>query len=241
MFYFDPLYLVVIVVTLAFSGLATMRVKSAFHRYSRVGSASGRTGAEVAQLILERNGIRDVTVEPVGRRFSLMGGDGILSDHYDPLKKVVRLSEGVYSSRSIAAQAIAAHEVGHAIQHATAYAPLQVRNAIVPLANFGSQFSYVFIFLGFIIHTFALVKLGVILFGAAVIFQLITLPVEFDASARAKRLLNEYALVSPPDQHGVSAVLNAAAWTYVAAAAAALLNLLYLLLRTGFLGGSDRR
>lgn len=241
MFYFDPLYLVILLVTFAFSGLASMRVKNAFRHYSKIPAGSGKSGAEVARYILERNGIRDVTVEPVGRRFMLFGGDGILSDHYDPLKKVVRLSPEVFDSNSIAAQAIAAHEVGHAIQHATAYAPLSLRNAIVPMANFGSQFSYIFILLGIFIHAFALVKLGVILFGLAVVFQFITLPVEFDASARAKRLLSEYALISPPDARGVSAVLNAAAWTYVAAAAAALLNLLYLLLRTGLLGGGDRR
>jgi uncharacterized protein len=238
-FYFDPLYMVIMLVTLAFSGWATMRVKRAFAKYSKVPSASGTTGADVARLILQHNGITDVTVEPVARRRSLLGGgDGMLSDHYDPAEKTVRLSPQVHDSSSIAAQAIAAHEVGHALQHAQGYAPLSMRNSMAPVASIGSNFSYVLIFLGMFLHAFAMVKLGILLFSLAVIFQLITLPVEFDASARAKRLLQEYGLIAAPDQGGVSAVLNAAAWTYVAAAAAAVLNLLYLLLRTGLLGGS---
>ncbi|MBI2345583.1 MAG: zinc metallopeptidase [Deltaproteobacteria bacterium] len=237
MFYFDPLYLIVMVVTLVFSIWATGRVRSAFNRFSRVPSATGFTGADVARRILDQNGLMNVTVEPVGHRFMPFGGDGMLSDHYDPTKRAVRLSPQVYQSSSVAAQAIAAHECGHAVQHAKAYAPLQIRNAMVPVASFGSQASYILIFLGFIMHAMTWVKLGILLFSAAVLFQLITLPVEFDASRRGKAFLTNYGLISPPDRHGVSAVLNAAAWTYVAAAAAAVLNLLYLLLRTGLLGG----
>ena len=240
MFYFDPLYMLMVLVTLAFSLWATSRVKSAFARYSRVPSATGLSGAQVARRILDQNGLMEIPVEPVGQQLMLFGGDGMLSDHYDPVKKAVRLSPEVYRSSSIAAQAIAAHECGHAVQHAAAYAPLMLRNAMVPVATFGSHASYFLIFLGFIMHAMMMVKLGIVLFTAAVIFQLITLPVEFDASHRAKRLLTEYGLISPPDRHGVSAVLNAAAWTYVAAAAAAVLNLLYLLLRSGLLGGSRK-
>lgn len=236
MFYFDPLYMVITLVTLALSGWATMRVKSAFAKYSKVPSHSRRTGADVAKMILQYNGVYDVRVEPV-RHAGFFGGDGMLTDHYDPREKVVRLSPGVYDSSSIAAQAIAAHEVGHAIQHATSYAPLVARNAIVPIATFGSHASYVLVFLGLFLHAMAMVKIGLLLFGAVVLFQIITLPVEIDASARAKRLLTEYNLVAEPDRGGVSAVLNAAAWTYVAAAAAAVLNLLYLLMRSGLLGG----
>lgn len=236
MFYFDPLYLLITVVTLAFSGWATLRVKRAFAEYSRQPSHSRYTGADVARQILQRNGIYDVQVEPV-QRHAFFGGDGMLSDHYDPKAKVVRLSPGVFDSNSIAAQAIAAHEVGHAIQHATSYAPLTARNAIVPVAMFGSHASYVLVFIGLFLHAMAMVKFGLLLFASVVLFQIITLPVEFDASARAKRLLLEYNLIAEPDRRGVSAVLNAAAWTYVAAAAAAVLNLLYLLLRSGLLGG----
>lgn len=238
MFYFDPLYLLVTLITLAFSLWATARVKSAFAKYSRVPTATGYSGAQIARKILDHNGLFDVPVEPVGQRLMVFGGDGMLSDHYDPAKRVVRLSPQVYGSQSVAAHAIAAHECGHAVQHAKAYTPLVVRNAMVPLATFGSQASYFLIFLGFIMHAMAMVKIGLLLFTAAVLFQIVTLPVEFDASRRGKAMLTEYGLISPPDQHGVSSVLNAAAWTYVAAAAAAVLNLVYLLFRTGLLGGS---
>lgn len=240
MFYFDPMYMMIMLVTLAFSGLATARVKGAFKKYSKVNSASGKTGAQVAEEILRNNNITDVRVEPVAKSgFSLFGsGDGMLTDHYDPTKKVIRLSPQVFGSTSVAAQAIAAHEVGHAIQHARAYAPLKIRNALVPVAGIGSNFSYMLIFLGIFINAFILVKLGIVLFTAAVLFQIITLPVEFDASNRAKKLLVQYAIISQPDREGVSAVLNAAAWTYVAAAAAAVMNLVYLLFRSGLLGNS---
>lgn len=238
MFYFDPLYLMVMLVTLALSGWATMRVKGAVKKYSQVAAGNGQSGAEIAQRILQQHGIADVSVDAITHR-SFFGGDGMLSDHYDPAAKAIRLSPEIYRGRSIAAQAIAAHEAGHALQHAHGYAPLAIRNALVPVASFGSNFSYILIMLGLFLHTLMMVKLGILLFGVAVVFQLVTLPVEFDASARAKRLLTEFGMVSPTDQGGVAVVLNAAAWTYVAAAAAAVLNLLYLLLRTGFLG-NDR-
>lgn len=237
MFYFDPLYMVVMLVTLVISLVASGLVKAAFAKYSRVRSDSGLTGAQVAEKILAANGISNVTVEPVQKTFMNFGGDGVLSDHYDPTKKAVRLSPQVYGSTSVAAQAIAAHECGHAIQHATAYAPLKFRNAIVPVAGFGSHFSYVLIVLGFVLNALSLVKFGIVLFAVVVAFQFLTLPVEIDASNRAKRILQSTGIVSAGQFKGVSAVLNAAAMTYVAAAAAALLNLLYLLYRTGLLGG----
>lgn len=238
MFYFDPLHILITLVALGFSLWATGKVKWAFAKYSRLPAYSGLTGAEVAKRILETQGIHDVSIEPTRHHQILgMGGDGILDDHYDPRVKKVRLSPQIYQGTSQAAVAIAAHEVGHAIQHARAYAPFKIRNVIAPAAAFGSSMAYVFILIGFFMHAFAMVKLGILFFSLAVAFQLITLPVEFDASARAKRLLAEYGLVSSEDSQGVAKVLNAAALTYVAAAAAALLELLYLLYRSGLLGG----
>lgn len=238
LFYFDPLHILITLVALGFSLWATAKVKWAFAKYSKLPSAGGLTGAEVARRILEAQGIVDIPVEPTHHRQILgFGGDGILDDHYDPRKKTVRLSPQVFKGTSQAAVAIAAHEVGHAIQHALAYAPFKIRNVIAPVAAFGSSMAYVFILIGFMANAFALLKLGILFFSLAVAFQLITLPVEFDASTRAKRLLAEYGLVSSEDSKGVAKVLNAAALTYVAAAAAALLELLYLLFRSGLLGG----
>lgn len=237
MFYFDPLYLVIMAVTLVISLAATGMVKAAFAKYSHVRATNGKTGAKVAEDILRMNGITNVSVEPVGRRFMPFGGDGILSDHYDPKARAVRLSPQVYGSSSVAAQAIAAHECGHAIQHARLYAPLKLRNAIVPVAGFGSHFSYVLIILGIIMNAMLWVKLGIALFAIVVAFQFLTIPVEVNASSRAKEILKNMGGISPEQTGGVSAVLNAAALTYVAAAAAALLNLLYLLLRSGIIGG----
>lgn len=238
MFYFDPLYMMVMLVGLGLSLWATGRVKWAFAKYSRLPAACGLTGAEVAQRILETEGIYDVGVESVRTSSFLgMGSDGILMDHYDPRVKKVRLSPQIYSGTSQAAVAIAAHEVGHALQHARGYAPFRLRGAMVPAATLGSNMAYLFLLLGFVMHAMALVKLGILLFAVAVAFQFVTLPVEWDASNRAKRLLMQCGMVSTEDGRGVAGVLNAAALTYVAAAAAALLNLLYYLFRAGLLGG----
>lgn len=238
MFYFDPLYMMVMLVGLGLSLWASGRVKWALAKYSRLPAACGLTGAEVARQILQTQGIHDVDVESVQTRSFLgMGGDGMLMDHYDPRVKKVRLSPQIYSGTSQAAVAVAAHEVGHALQHARGYAPFRLRGAMVPAATLGSNAAYLLLMLGFIMHAMALVKLGILLFSVAVAFQFVTLPVEWDASNRAKRLLTQYALVSPADSKGVAGVLNAAALTYVAAAAAALLNLLYYLFRAGLLGG----
>lgn len=230
-FYFDPLYMVVMLVGLVLSLWASAKVKSAFNRYKQVPAGFGITGAQVAQRILQRAGV-NCDIEPVHHR-SFFGGDGgDLTDHYDPRSKTVRLSPQVYSGNSLAAYGIAAHEVGHAIQHAQGYTLLQIRNTIVPVANIGSQMSYWFIILGFMMNALSLVKFGIILFGAAVLFQIITVPVEFDASRRAKKYLRELNLVgSNEEAKGVAAVLDAAALTYVAAAATAILNLAYLILR----------
>lgn len=238
MFYFDPLYMGVMVVGLILSLWATGKVKSSFARYSKLGASSGLTGAQVAQAILDQQGIEDVVVEQTcSHQFFGMGGDGILDDHYDPRVRKVRLSPQVYQGTSQAAVAIAAHEVGHAIQHTKAYAPFKLRSAIAPAAALGSNMAYFLLMFGFIFHSLGMIRLGILMFAVAVAFQFITLPVEYDASRRAKRLLANYGLISGSDAKGVAGVLDAAALTYVAAAAAALLNLLYFMFRAGLLGG----
>lgn len=226
----DPLYWMMMLPVLLLSAFASFRVKSAFNKYSKIGSHSGKTGAEIAAAILQRNGLSHVDVREAS---------GFLSDHYDPTKKVVKLSPNVYNSNSVAAVGIAAHETGHAVQHAKAYGPLTLRNTMVPIASIGSNFAWIIIIAGFFMNMLGLVKIGVVLFSAVVVFQLITLPVEFNASSRAKKMLQEYGLVSQRDVHGVSAVLNAAAMTYVAAAASAIMTLLYFLIRAGLLGGDE--
>lgn len=220
--FFDPLYLLMIAPALLLSLWAQFRVKRNFARYQQVPSSSGLSGAQVAQRILRGNGIHDVTVEEV---------QGFLSDHYDPAHRVLRLSPPVYRGLSVAAAGIAAHEAGHALQHAQAYAPLRLRSALVPAASLGSNLSWILIMAGLLIQWTTLAWVGIALFSAAVLFSLVTLPVEFDASRRAKAVLPALGLVSPADQGGVSAVLNAAAMTYVAAAATAILQLLYFVLR----------
>lgn len=231
MFYgIDPLYWIMMVPVLILSLAASIRVKSTFSRYSRVASRSGMTGAEAALQILRRNGLTSVSVTETG---------GFLSDHYDPARRVVRLSPKVYRSTSIAAIGVAAHETGHAIQHAKAYKPLALRNAMVPVANIGSSLSWIIIIAGFIFGALGLVKAGIVLFSVVVLFQLITLPVEFNASSRAKAMLASYGLVSPTELQGVRSVLSAAAMTYVAAAASSVVTLLYFLIRAGLLGGRD--
>jgi len=230
LFGIDPLYWIMMIPVLILSGIASWRVKSAYKKYSRIGSRSGMTGADVAAQILRQNGLSNVQVTETR---------GFLSDHYDPRKKVVRLSPGVYRSSSIAALGIAAHETGHAIQHARSYTPLTVRNLLVPVASIGSNLSWIIIFGGFLLGMMGLVKIGIVLFSVVVVFQLLTLPVEFNASARAKQILSSYGILSSGEMQGVNKVLSAAAMTYVAAAASAIMTLLYFLLRAGFLGGDD--
>ncbi len=230
MFGLDPLYWMMMIPVFLLSGYASLRVKSAYKKYSNVFSSSGMTGAETAETILRRNGLSNVRVVET---------TGFLSDHYDPSKKVVRLSPDVYRSNSIAAIGIAAHETGHALQHAKAYSPLVLRNLFVPVASFGSNFAWIIIIGGFILGYMQLVNLGIILFSAVVLFQLITLPVEFNASSRAKKIVSSYGIVTAGELKGVNAVLSAAAMTYVAAAASAIMTLLYFLLRAGILGNDD--
>ncbi len=218
--YIDPTYLIVMIPGFLLAAWATFRVKATFAKYSRVRSSSGLTGAQVAREILRRNGLSDVQVKEVAGR---------LSDHYDPRTKIVRLSPDVYHEPSVAAVAVAAHETGHAIQHARNYAPLSLRSASVPLAQIGSYAPWIIMVGGFMLQMTALVYVGVILFAGVVVFQLVTLPVEFNASSRAKEQLRSMGLVSGPDARGVSKVLSAAAMTYVAGAITALLQLFYFL------------
>jgi uncharacterized protein len=224
----DPVYFLFIGPALLLSLWASFKTKSAFNKYSKVRTARGLTGAQAAQLLLDRAGITDVQIVP---------HRGMLSDHYNPVTKKLALSEPVYGSPSVAAVGVACHEAGHAIQHAQRYAPLWLRSMLVPTANIGSSLGYMGMLFGLILQSQGLFFLGVILFSAVVLFQLVTLPVEFDASARAKRLAFEHGIVLEQERVGMSKVLNAAALTYVAAAISSLMTLLYFLFRAGLLGG----
>lgn len=202
--------------------LASARVNSAYAKYERVRAMSGMTGAQVAERILAQNGITDVTVQRVAGR---------LTDHYNPRTKVVNLSETTYDSPSVAAIAVAAHECGHVLQDYKNYIPLDIRTAIVPVANIGSQLGLPMVILGLVIGVFPmLVTIGIWLFSLSVLFQIITLPVEFNASGRALQMLEEYGILGQDEKRSARAVLSAAALTYVAAAASSVLQLLRLIL-----------
>ena len=226
---FDPTYILIIIAAII-SLIAQWRVNSAFSKYSRVASMSGMTGAQAARMILQSNGINDVSVQRIS---------GKLTDHYNPSTKVLNLSESVYGSTSVAAIGVAAHECGHAIQHARGYFPLSLRTALVPVANIGSQLSWVFIIVGAILSfNQTLITIGIIMFSAAVLFQLVTLPVEFNASARALEQLESNGILYRDEVSQTRKVLSAAALTYVAAAATAILQLLRLII---LFGGRGRR
>jgi uncharacterized protein len=226
--FFDPYYLLFVAPGFILALIATVLTRSTFARYSSVQSRSGLTGAEAARRLLDSQGIANVSVEQVG---------GFLSDHYDPSSQTLRLSPAVYSSTSLAAIGVACHESGHAMQHATGYAWLGMRSALVPATQFGSGGSYLFILLGMFFHHPMLILIGALLFSVVVAFSLITLPVEWDASARAKRLMVSAGIVSYQEQEDAARVLNAAFMTYVASALTALLTLLYYLYRAGLIGG----
>lgn len=226
--YFDPRYFLFIGPALILSLWASWRMRSAFNKYSRVPTARGLTGAQAARILLDTAGLQDVAIEPA---------QGFLSDHYNPLTKKLALSQPVYSSSSVAAVGVACHEAGHALQHAAHYRPLWLRSAMVPTANIGSKFGYFGMLFGLILHVQGLFLLGALLFTAVVLFQLVTLPVEYDASARAKRLAFEHGIVFDQERVGMAKVLDAAALTYVAAAISSLMTLLYFLMRSGLLGG----
>jgi Zn-dependent membrane protease YugP len=219
--YFDYYYLVLIVPTLILSLGAQVMVKSTFAKYSKIPCARGITGTDAAALLLRAKGIRGVRIE---------GVSGSLTDHYDPGAKVLRLSRPVYGQPSIAAVGVAAHETGHAMQHASSYGPLVLRSALVPIANIGSSFGPLLAMAGIFLSFPFLINLGILFFAGAVLFYLVTLPVEFDASARAVAALRSSGVLSAGELAGVKKVLTAAAMTYVASALTALMSLLRLLL-----------
>lgn len=239
MFFFDPVYFLFLLPGILLAAWAQWRTRSAYDEASRIAPHSGLSGAQAADAVMHAAGVEGVGIEPV---------EGFLSDHYDPKSKVLRLSPGVYQDQSLAALGIAAHEAGHAIQDARGYSPLVIRNALVPMANFGSQAAWFIMFAGFLVagfmHMFEfgriLVYLGIAAFSVTVLFQLVNLPVEFDASRRAKIALIDGGLITSDEQRYVSKVLNAAALTYVAATLTSLLTLLYFLVRSGLLGGRRR-
>jgi Zn-dependent membrane protease YugP len=226
--FFDPVYLLFLAPGILLTLWAQMRVHSAYQEASQIPARSGLSGAQAADAMLRSVGIDDVQIEPV---------EGFLSDHYAPGEKVLRLSPGVYQERSLAALGIAAHEAGHAIQDATRYPLMSVRNGLVPLAALGSNAAWIIIFLGFMLHLFGLILVGIAVFSMTVLFQLVNLPVEFDASRRARIALVDGGFVTAEEDQVVGKVLNAAALTYVAATLTSVLTLLYFLFRSGILGG----
>ncbi|HAP19691.1 MAG TPA: peptidase [Lachnospiraceae bacterium] len=228
-FYFDPTYILILIGALL-SMWASARVKSTFARYDRVRNFRGITGAQAAETILHQAGIYNVSVQRIS---------GSLTDHYDPAAKVLRLSDSVFGATSVAAIGVAAHECGHAIQDQQDYAPLRIRASLVPICNFGSTISWPLILIGVLMgwNQF-LIRAGIILFFAVVLFQLVTLPVEFNASSRALKILSSTGLLQGDENEGARKVLSAAALTYVAGAAASILQLLRLLI---LFGGRGRR
>lgn len=226
--YWDPTYILVIIGVII-SLWASAKVKTTYSKYSRVRSMSGLTGAQAAERILHSAGLYDVRIEHIS---------GDLTDHYDPKNRVLRLSDTVYGSVSVAAVGVAAHECGHAVQDQKDYAPLRIRNSLVPVANFGTMAAWPIIIIGLIFgSSHFLVNLGILLFSLGVLFQLVTLPVEFDASSRAIQILGNTGILYGDEIRQTRKVLNAAAMTYVAAAAASILSLLRLIL---LFGGRDR-
>lgn len=225
-YYYDPTYSLVLI-GVVICMLASSRVNHVFRRYASVRSMSGMTGREAAERILRANGIYDVQVCHIS---------GHLNDHYDPRNKILRLSDATYNSPSVVAIGVAAHECGHAVQHAVGYAPLKIRGALVPVANFGSTLAWPLILIGLLIRSDAavlLINLGILLFSAAVLFQIVTLPVEFNASRRAVQALEKGGMLYGEEIDGTKAVLRAAALTYVASAASMILQLLRLIIIGG--------
>jgi len=228
--FFDPIYFVFLAPALILSFVASLKVKSSFKKYSKGPSSRGLTGAQAAGELLRRAGIEDVKIVQTGGR---------LSDHYNPLTKTLALSEPVYNSSSVAAIGVATHEAGHAIQHAQNYAPLWLRSLLVPTAGIGSKLGCFVMLIGLFMASTNMVLVGALLFSTVLLFQVVTLPVEFNASSRAKKLVLQHGIILAQERTGMDRVLNAAALTYVAAAVSTLMTLLYFLLRAGLLGGRD--
>jgi len=226
--FFDPMYFAFVLPGLILAGIASLMTSGTFNKYSKVRSAKGITGAEAARRLLVGAGINDVRIEQV---------NGFLSDHYDPTSKVLRLSPKVYDETSLSAIGVACHEAGHAIQHAQGYVWLNMRSAMVPAVNISSTFSYLVLIGGFVLSSFNLIFAGIILFSASVVFSIVTLPVEWDASSRAKLLMVQSGAVDRIEAQSAGAVLNAAFLTYLASAVTSVLTLLYYLYRAGLIGG----
>lgn len=227
--FFDPMYLIFMVPAFIAMGLAQWYVSSSYNKWSRVANRSGLTGAQVAQRLVDRSGL-GVSIEETS---------GNLSDHYDPQKKVLRLSKGVAQSASVAAAAIAAHELGHAMQDRDDYGPLRLRSALVPMVNIGSYLGWILLMIGIFMQLTGVAWLGVIVFAGGALFALATLPVEFDASTRARQLLTTAGIITSEDERGgVNTVLNAAAMTYVAALFTAVMQLLYYVMLVAGMGRS---
>ncbi len=228
-FFFDPTMMFILpALLLAF--WAQSRVKSTFAQYDRIRARKGVTGADVAQALLRQFGLSDVPVQPVAGR---------LTDHYDPRNRSLSLSDSVYGSTSIAAIGVAAHEVGHAIQHQEGYVPLRFRNAIVPVVNIGSMAAFPLFFIGLLFRGQTLMNLGIVMFLGVLLFHLVTLPVELDASSRALKVLDGTGLLAPDELIGARKVLNAAAWTYVSATVMAAAQLIRLLVLRNMFGGDE--
>lgn len=223
MFWYDYYYIVLVVPAIILSFIAQAKVKSTYNKYARISNAKHITGAQAAQNVLSHYGIRDVKIEC---------GHGKLSDHYDPRVNVIRLSPEVYSGASIAAIGIACHEAGHAAQHAQNYLPIKARNLILPVANFGSSAGVLIAILGYFLGFGILIDIGIILFAAVVVFQLVTLPIEFNASSRALKVIDETGMLQDDERVGAKKVLSAAAMTYVASLLVSLMSLIRLILRT---------
>lgn len=228
--FFDPLYFVYMLPGLILAGLASFYTKSIFNKYSKVGSSSRSTGAQAARRLLDNAGLHDVQIVEIG---------GFLSDHYDPSRRVLRLSPNVYGSQSLSAIGVACHEAGHALQHADGYMWLSMRSAMVPAANVGSNLSYLLFIAGLFMNFPPLILLGIGLFSLAVLFTIVTLPVEWDASARAKKLMVSSGIVTSREAGAAGQVLNAAFMTYVASAITAIMTLLYYIMRSGLLGRDE--
>ena len=229
-FYYDSIYWILLIPVLILSVYAQVKVSSSFNRYSQVRNRRGVTGAQAANEILRAHGVYDVAIRPC---------NGKLTDHYDPRDNTIYLSEPVYNSPTVAAVGVAAHEAGHAVQYAVGYGPVRVRTAIIPVTQFGSQFAFIALVLGMVLYVQPLFLVGIVLFSLTTLFQLVTLPVEFDASARALETIDSTYLLEQDERKGAKKVLAAAALTYVAALLMSLLQLLrYLLI---FAGRDNRR
>lgn len=224
-FYYDKIYWILLGPVLLLSIYAQIKVSASFRKYSRVRNQYGYTGAQAAQMVLRDNGIFDVAICPCR---------GELTDHYDPRDNTIYLSESVYNAATVASVGVAAHEAGHAVQYAIGYGPIRVRSAIIPITQFGSQFAFIALMLGLVLYVQPLFAVGIVLFSLSTIFQLVTLPVEFDASARALAAIDDAGMLDEKERKGAKRVLRAAALTYVAALLMSLLQLLrYVLIYAG--------